>query len=195
VVLGHEGSGVISATGRAVTYVKEGDRVMVGWLPRAPSAGVSRPEQPSFQYHGAPADSGPGNASTWAETTVVDEQFVVKLEDGADAEATSIIGCAVMTGAGAAINTARVRVGNSVAIFGLGGVGLSCVQACANSGAYPIIVVDLRDDKLEFARRFGATHGINAACQDPIAAIMELTGGVGVDFSPAATGVGPRLVP
>jgi len=106
---------------------------------------------------------------------------------------TSIIGCAVMTGAGAAINTARVRVGESVAVFGVGGVGLSCVQACANAGAYPIIVVDLRAEKLEFAKQFGATHVVNASVEDPVARVRELTGGVGVDCAFDAIGAPKTL--
>jgi Zn-dependent alcohol dehydrogenase len=196
VVLGHEATGVISAVGSQVTYVKEGDRVMVGWLPRAPYPGMQRPAQPSFTYKGTEAQSGGGNASTWSETTVVHEQFVVKLDDGVsedDMEATAIIGCAVMTGAGAALNTARVDVGTSVAVFGVGGVGLSCVQACAIAGAYPIITVDLHDDKLEFARAFGATHGVNASRDDPVAKVRELTGGLGVDFSFDAIGAPKTL--
>jgi Zn-dependent alcohol dehydrogenase len=110
-----------------------------------------------------------------------------------DEQLTSIIGCAVMTGAGAAINTAHVRVGDSVAVFGVGGVGLCCVQACANTGAYPIIAVDLRDEKLVFARQFGATHFVNASAEDPVARILELTGGVGVDSSFDAIG-GPKTL-
>jgi Zn-dependent alcohol dehydrogenase len=109
---------------------------------------------------------------------------------------TSIIGCAVMTGAGAALNAARVRPGDSVAIIGVGGVGLSVVQACANLSAYPIIVVDLADDKLEFARQFGATIGINARTEDPVARVRELMGGEptsGVDFAFDAIGIGQTM--
>jgi Zn-dependent alcohol dehydrogenase len=134
-----------------------------------------------------------GGGSTWAESVVVHEQYAIKLPDGVDEQLTSIIGCAVMTGAGAAINTAHVRVGESVAVFGVGGVGLSCVQACANAGAYPIIAVDLRDEKLAFARQFGATHFVNASAVDPVARILELTGGVGVDNSFDAIG-GPKTL-
>jgi Zn-dependent alcohol dehydrogenase len=209
VVLGHESTGVISGVGKNVTYVKEGDRVMVAWMPR--TVGGPRPRQPSFTYKGQEAMSGGGNTSSWADTTCIHEQFVVKLEDGVDPEATAIIGCAVMTGAGAALNTAGVRAGDSVAIFGVGGVGLSTVAACANAGCYPIIVIDLRDDKLEFAKQFGATHFINATKVEPAAPapqgsfgalgpidpvvgkIRELTGGVGVDYSFDAIGAQKTL--
>jgi Zn-dependent alcohol dehydrogenase len=134
---------------------------------------------------GAPAYTG---TFTWSRDTVADQQMVVKLEPGVATDVTSIIGCAVMTGAGAALNAAQVRPGQSVAIIGVGGVGLSIVQACANLSAYPLIVVDLADEKLEFARKFGATHGINARNEDPVARIRELTGG-GVDVAFDAIGL------
>jgi Zn-dependent alcohol dehydrogenase len=191
-VLGHEATGVVTGTGPDVTYVREGDRVMVTWLTRTAYPGP-RPPVPAYTYRGQPTQSGLGGAATWAESIVVHEQYVVKLSDGVDEQLTSIIGCAVMTGAGAALNTGRVRAGDSVAIFGVGGVGLSCVQACANAGAYPIIVVDLRDAKLEFAKQFGATHFVNASVEDPVARIRELTGGVGVDCSFDAIGAPKTL--
>ena len=90
---------------------------------------------------------------------------------------TSIIGCAVLTGSGAVYNTAGVREGDSVAIFGVGGVGLSAVVAASVVNANPIIAVDLDDEKLEFAKKFGATHGVNAGGGDAIEQIKELTGG------------------
>jgi Zn-dependent alcohol dehydrogenase len=92
-----------------------------------------------------------------------------------DKDVTAIIGCAVMTGAGAVINTAKVQKGESVAIFGVGGVGLSAVVGARMAGADPIIAVDLDDQKLAFAKQFGATHGVNAGNQDPVAAIHALT--------------------
>jgi Zn-dependent alcohol dehydrogenase len=93
-----------------------------------------------------------------------------------------------MTGCGAAMNTARVRPGDSVAVFGVGGVGLCVVRASANLSASPVIAVDLSDEKLEFAQKFGATIGINAAREDPVARIIEITNG-GVDFAFDAIGV------
>ena len=115
------------------------------------------------------------NVFTWAEVTIVDEQFVVKVERDIDKEVTAIIGCTVMTGAGAVKNTAGVTAGDSVAIFGVGGIGLSAVAAASNLGAKPIIAVDLDEEKLKFARRFGATHTINTGREDPAAAIKALT--------------------
>ena len=94
-----------------------------------------------------------------------------------------LIGCGVMTGVGAVINTARVEAGQSVAVFGAGGVGLNVVQGAALVGAHPIIAVDLNDRKLGLAREFGATHVVNGGSADPVGAIQELTGGRGVDVS------------
>jgi Zn-dependent alcohol dehydrogenase len=185
-----------------VDYVKEGDRVMVTWQTRAPYVGRPRQLTPANSDHtyrgeslkfGLRAPGGPPWGSTWAESVVVHDHYVVKLPDGVDEQLASIVGCAVMTGAGAAINTAHVRVGDSVAVFGVGGVGLSCVQACANAGAYPIIAIDLRDEKLAFAKQFGATHFVNASAVDPVEHILELTDGVGVDCSFDAIG-GPKTL-
>ena len=125
---------------------------------------------------------------TWADHTIADEQYVVKASSGIATDVTSIIGCAVMTGAGAVLNTANVQEGNSVAIFGVGGVGLSAVVGAKMRGADPIIAVDLDDAKLAFARRFGATHGINAGEVNAVEAIHELTG------NPQQTAQGGRPV-
>ena len=124
---------------------------------------------------------------TWAEDVIIDSNYVVPMDSDVDTSVTSIIGCAVMTGCGAAINTARVRPGDSVAIYGVGGVGLCIVQACANMSCDPIIAIDLSDEKLEFAKKFGATIGINAAKEDAVARVVELTGG-GADFAFDAIG-------
>jgi Zn-dependent alcohol dehydrogenase len=164
---------------------------MVTWVPRAPSPAAPPPVPAALTYRGQPINFGAPIATgvfTWSQATLVDQQMVVPLERDLPTDVTAIIGCAVMTGVGAALNAAQVRPGNSVAVFGVGGVGLCIVQACANVGAYPIVVVDLSQEKLEFARRFGATVGVNAAVEDPVLRIQELTGG-GVDFAFDAIGV------
>jgi Zn-dependent alcohol dehydrogenase len=198
-VLGHEATGVVSAIGGQVSHVKEGDHVMVTWVQRNATAATPRPTPANVRYKGqrvhfgAPAFTG---TFTWSRDTVADQQMIVPLDKDVATDVTSIIGCAVMTGAGAALNAAQVRPGNSVAIIGAGGVGLSVVQACANLSAYPIIVVDLADEKLEFARQFGATIGINARNEDPVARVRELMGGEltsGVDFAFDAIGIGQTM--
>jgi Zn-dependent alcohol dehydrogenase len=191
-VLGHESTGVVVSAGKEVTNVKEGDHVMVTWVPRTPGGRAPIPARVMYKgeevKYGAPANVG---TFTWSRDIVVDDQMLVPLDKQADVEATAPVGCAVMTGVGAAINAAQVRPGDSCAIIGVGGVGLSVVAGCAIAGAYPIIAVDLADEKLEFARQFGATHGINAAREDPIARVREMMGGgfnAGVDHAFDAIG-------
>lgn len=174
VVLGHESTGVVIQVGSEVRHVREGDTVLVTWVPRDATHTERAPLPASLTLpDGRTAVSQ--NVFTWADHTLADEQYVVKVAPDIDRELTAIIGCAVMTGAGAVENTAGVSAGDSVAIFGVGGVGLSAVVAAKVLGANPIIAVDLDDAKLEFARQFGATHTINAAGQDPVEAIKALT--------------------
>ena len=192
-VLGHESTGVVTAKGAGVTHVKEGDNVMITWVQRSARAGMPQPAVAKVTHggtainHGAPTFTG---VFTWAESTVVDEQFVVPLEAGVATDVTSIVGCAVMTGCGAAMNAAEVRPGDSVAVIGAGGVGLSIIQGAAILGAHPIIVVDVSDDKLAFAKQFGGTAGVNASEGDPVEKVRELTGGLGVDHAFDAIGLG-----
>lgn len=197
-ILGHESTGIVASVGAAVDHVREGDRVMVTWVPRKPSEGAPTPKPAQLTYggkaiaYGAPEWTG---VYTWAESVLVDEQFVVRFGDedsAAPMDTTAIIGCAVMTGCGAVLNSARLRANESVAVFGAGGVGLCVIQAAANSGASPIIAVDLTDEKIEFAKRFGATVGVNAAGTDAIAQIRALTDG-GVDFAFDAIGVASTM--
>lgn len=173
VVLGHEATGVVLATGSKVRHVEEGDHAFVTWVPRDIGRSGRLPTIATLETAEGLAVSE--NVYTWADHTLADEQYVVKVAADLRTDVTAIIGCAVMTGAGAVLNTANVRAGESVAIFGVGGVGLSAVVAARMRGADPIIAVDLDDAKLDFARRFGATHGINASREDPVEAIHALT--------------------
>lgn len=174
VILGHESTGVVLKAGSEVNHVSEGDTVLVTWVPRDAKHTERAPLPASLDLpDGRTAVSQ--NVFTWADHTIADEQYVVKVNPDIDREVTAIIGCAVMTGAGAVENTAKVREGQSVAIFGVGGVGLSAVVAARTLKANPIIAIDLDETKLEFARRFGATHTINAAGTDPVKEIRTLT--------------------
>lgn len=174
VVLGHESTGIVLQKGSEVTNVAVGDTVMVTWVLRDAAAATRNPDAAVLALpDGSTAISQ--NVFTWADTTIADEQFVVKVAPDIEKEVTSIIGCAVMTGAGAVENTAGVQQGDSVAIFGVGGVGLSAVVAAKKLGANPIIAIDLDEEKLAFAKEFGATHTINAGVTDPVAAIKALT--------------------
>ncbi len=172
-LLGHESTGVVSKVGENVTHVQAGDMVLVTWVPRnaaeekSPPGGVSLPIGDGAAWT--------RDVFTWADHTIADQQYVVKMKADIARDVTAIIGCAVMTGAGAAINTVNVQKGQSVAVFGVGGVGLSTVTAARLAGAHPIIAVDLDEKKLDFARRFGASHTINASHTDPVEAIHALT--------------------
>ena len=174
IVLGHESTGIVLEVGSAVDHVAPGDMVMVTWVPRNASGTDRAPVLATLRLpDGSVAESE--NVFTWADITIADEQFVVKVAADTNRDVTSIIGCAVMTGAGAVENTANVKAGESVAVIGVGGVGLSAVVAAKVVGANPIIAVDLDDEKLAFARQFGATHTINAGEGDPVEKIKALT--------------------
>lgn len=173
VILGHESTGVVLAKGSNVSHVREGDEVMVTWVPRDGENATRRPDPVVLE---TPAGSTlPAGCFTWADTTIADEQCIVKMPPNQKKDVTAIIGCAVMTGAGAVYHTAAVKKGQSVAVFGVGGVGLSAIAAAKVVEADPIIAVDLDDEKLAFARKFGATHGVNASQVDPIEAVKKLT--------------------
>ena len=172
-VLGHEGTGVVLQAGAAVSHVAEGDMVLLTWVPRTTAAAAEPPVQPRVPVGEGEARLMP--PSTWGDHTICDGRYVVKVDPDTPRDVTAIIGCAVITGAGAVVTSADVQAGQSVAIFGVGGVGLSAVAGAAVVGADPIIAVDLDDAKLEFARHFGATHTINASREDAVAAVHALT--------------------
>ena len=173
-LLGHESSGVVLAVGSKVSHVREGNKVAVTWLPRAPQSTARPPGISAIPLAGGDTALSQ-DVFTWADHTLADEQFVVKLPDDADPELAAVVGCAVMTGAGAVLYTARVAEAESVAVIGVGGVGLCALAAARTAGADPIIAVDLDAAKLELARHFGATEGIDASKTDPVAAIHNLT--------------------
>ena len=174
VLLGHESTGVVTAKGSEVTHVKEGDHVMVTWVPRNKEQNRRVAQIATLALPGGTVAVSQ-NVFTWADWTIADEQFVVRISKDAPTGTTAIIGCAVMTGAGAVLYTAGVKKGESVAIFGVGGVGLSAIAAAKVVGANPIIAVDLDDAKLAFAKKFGATHALNASKEDAVKAIRKMT--------------------
>tara|TARA_B100000945_G_scaffold317087_1_gene319255 strand:+ start:395 stop:1492 length:1098 start_codon:yes stop_codon:yes gene_type:complete len=173
-LMGHESTGSVVKLGSEVRHVQEGDMVIVTWIPRD-KVNISRKVQWSSVNLPDGSLATTSNIFTWSEYTILDEQYVVKVPSKTKRDVTSIIGCAVITGAGAVDNTANVKPGNSVAIFGIGGVGLSAIVAAKQIGANPIIAVDLNTEKLELALRFGATHSVNASINDPVKKIHELT--------------------
>ena len=186
IVLGHEAAGVVTHIGRDVAHLKEGDHAIVTWVPRAPARGPL-PRIPSDATYREEVVNQV-RVFTWAEDTLTDAEYVIPISKEYPTDVSSIVGCAVLTGAGAVMNTARVRPGDSVVVFGVGGVGLSAITMAAILEAYPIIAVDLQEDKLRFAEEFGATHTVNASEVDPVEAVLDVSGG-GVDFAFDAIGV------
>lgn len=191
-LLGHESVGTVVATGHDVKNVREGDHVLTTWVDRNNADGALPPvghatserPQPKVRWRGSDVFAP---AATWTDHLIASDRLVVRLEDPEPTDVMAIIGCAVMTGAGAIINTLEVRSGHSIAVFGAGGVGLCALSAAAIVDAYPIIAVDVSDEKLAFAKRFGATHTVKAG-EGAVAAIRELTGG-GVHYAVDAIGL------
>jgi Zn-dependent alcohol dehydrogenase len=192
-LLGHESTGVVARRGGGVKHVKEGDHVITTWVDRnnsnTPLALVNHTlnDRPQLVASWG-AKEVSHSAATWAEYALASDRVVVPMPDDVPTDVTAIIGCAVMTGAGAIINTLQVRPGQSVAVVGVGGIGLCAIAAAAIVDAYPIIAVDVAEEKLTFARRFGATHTVNAREGDAANAIQDLTRG-GVDFAIDAIGL------
>ena len=202
-VFGHEVAGVVTDIGPAVRSagIRTGDRVLVSLLRSCGrcercEAGIPTQCVTEFPIDAAPRltdETGrPVRAGLrvggFAESVVVDASQVVKIPAYVADEAACLISCGVMTGFGAAINTARVQVGDSVAVVGCGGVGLNCVQGAALAGALPLVAIDVTDDKLEQARAFGATETVNAAEGDVAERALALTDGRGFDIVMTAVG-------
>jgi S-(hydroxymethyl)glutathione dehydrogenase/alcohol dehydrogenase len=172
--------------GKEVTHVKEGDHVISTWVSRVPIRGLPVSKHTGATFRGRPLIAD-GDVYTWSEHMVTFGDKVVPMSPSDPTDISCLIGCAVLTGAGAVLHTAKVARGQSVAVFGVGGVGLSAIAAAAIAGADPIIAVDLVDRKLQFAKEFGATHGVNASNTDAVKAIWAINPG-GVDYALDAVG-------
>jgi len=188
-LIGHEGVGVASQVGKDVKHVKEGDAVIVTWVPRAGYPGRDFIDNVTthMTYKGKPVS---GAAPTYAEDVAVHEQLVVPIDSKDMYPEASIVGCAILTGAGAVFHTAKVRAEESVVVIGAGGVGLSAIKMASLLNAYPIIAVDIADDKLDYSKKWGATHTINSKKVDSVKAVWEMTGR-GADFAFDAVGTKP----
>jgi S-(hydroxymethyl)glutathione dehydrogenase / alcohol dehydrogenase len=204
VVMGHEGAGVVEEVGPGVTHVAPGDHVVLSWLPycgrcRFCAAGrANLCEDLGWSLGGTMMDGTTRfhrdgvrihhyNTSSFAERTVVPAQTAIPVDRSLPLEELALMGCAVMTGVGAVLNTARARPGESVVVVGCGGVGLSAVQGAAVAGTRPIVAVDAVATKLELARELGATHGVDSSQGDAAARVREILGG-GADHVVEAVG-------
>jgi Zn-dependent alcohol dehydrogenase len=205
VVLGHEGAGVVQAIGSAVTKVQVGDHVVLHTLTacgacaecdrghpthcRSSLGGLTQP----FTYKGQPAYAF-AKAAVFSEYTVVHENQAVRIDDDIPLEVASLLGCAVMTGAGAALNRAKVERGSSALIIGVGGIGLSAIQGARIAGATTIVAVDINPEKAALAEQFGATDFIGLDGADSAAAIREICpDGVNTSFECVGSAVLSRV--
>lgn len=174
-LLGHEASGTVLGTGPGVKHVTVDDKVVLHWRK---GLGIES-ETPRFTWQGRKVNAG--WITTLNEYAIVSENRVTPIPADSDLEVAALFGCAVTTGFGVVENNARVRFGESVVVFGAGGIGLNIVQAAALVSAYPIVAVDLHDNKLELAKQMGATHVINSSNGDPRMAILDIIGVAGAD--------------
>jgi S-(hydroxymethyl)mycothiol dehydrogenase len=198
-LLGHEAAGVVESVGEGVTDVAPGDFVVLNWRAVCGDCRACRRGEPWYCFSTFNAtqkmtledgtELSPAlGIGAFADKTLVHAGQCTKVDPSARAAAVGLLGCGVMAGLGAAINTGAVTRGKSVAVIGCGGVGAAAVAGSALAGAGTIIAVDLDDRKLEWARGLGATHTVNSSEQDPVAAIQELTGGFGADVVIDAVG-------
>jgi S-(hydroxymethyl)glutathione dehydrogenase/alcohol dehydrogenase len=193
VVLGHEGAGVVSRVGPGVEHLREGDHVVLSWVPQCGRCRQCTAGRP-WQCELVATVVAPGGVlfdgtsrwrrggerlhhylgvSSFSERVVVPESGAVRIREDAPLDVVALVGCAVATGVGAVENTAQVPAGATVAVIGCGGVGLSCVQGARLAGAARIVACDVNADKLAVARRLGATDSVDALAGDPVAALRE----------------------
>jgi S-(hydroxymethyl)mycothiol dehydrogenase len=198
-LLGHEAAGVVEAVGPDVTGLATGDFVVLNWRAVCGNCRACNRGEPWYCFatfnatqkmtleDGTELSPALG-IGAFAEKTLVAAGQCTKVDPDARAAAVGLLGCGVMAGLGAAINTGAVSRGKSVAVIGCGGVGVAAIAGSALAGASPIIAVDIDGKKLEAAARMGATHTVDSSAADPVAAIQELTGGFGADVVIEAVG-------
>ena len=181
-LLGHEGSGIVEKIGEGVTTVKPGEHVVLHWRP---SAGIqSSPAK--YSWDGKQVNAG--WVTTFNEKAVVSENRLTVIPKDFNLRTAALFGCAVTSGFGAVNNDAKVKIGQSVLIFGVGGVGLNIAYAASLVSAYPIIGIDVHDDKIKLGKKFGLTHGIVANSNDIKKEINNIVGNKGPEIIFETTG-------
>ncbi len=192
-VLGHEGAGIVLEVGDAVTDVKPGDHAIIAFTPACRKCRpclrgqsnlcetmIAMATSPHFVVDGKTI-SGFCGCGTFAEEMIVPENAVIPVDEGIPLDIASLIGCGVTTGVGAAINTAQIKPGSSVAVIGCGGVGIAAIQGARIAGAAEIVAVDTIDAKLDMAKKFGATHAVTPDALEGLK--NEITAGEGFDYA------------
>ena len=212
IVLGHEGAAVVEEVGEGVTGLEPGDHVIISWVPQCGDCFFCNRDQgylcenasaalatgglldgtTRFTSQGAPlfqmAASG-----TFSEVSIIPAIGAVKIPDDVDMKVAALIGCGVLTGTGAAMNTADIKKGDTVAVVGCGGVGLNVIQGARIKGAGEIIAIDMNETKLQMAKEFGATATVNASQTNPVSAVMDMTAQRGADVAFEVIGLGETI--
>jgi Zn-dependent alcohol dehydrogenase len=211
-VLGHEASAVVVEVGDGVSDLAPGDHVAVSWVPQCGACYFCRRGQPQLcqaadavllagglldgsprlRLDGAPLFQMCG-AGTYAEETVIAACAAVRIPDDVPLDVAALLGCSVLSGVGAALNTATISPGDAVAVVGCGGVGLNVIQGARIAGAEIIVAIDIHESKLDTAREFGATHTVDATRSDPANAVRDLTGQRGADVAFEVLGQGRTI--
>lgn len=206
-VMGHEASGIVRETGPGVSDLASGDHVVFSYVPMCGRCLPCATGRPALCENGMKANvagclltgarrfknsSGQElhhhlGVAGFSRYTVSAQESLIKIDKTLPLEKAAFFGCAVMTGVGAVVNTAKMEQGTSAAVFGLGGVGLSAVMGAKLAGAYPLIAVDMLDSKLELAKKLGATHLVNAKATDAVQAVKDITHG-GVQYAYESVG-------
>ena len=181
-LLGHEGSGVVQETGPGVSTVKKGDHVVLHWRP---SKGIQSPT-PKYNWNGKQVNAG--WVTTFNEQAIVSENRLTVIPSNFDMKIAPLFGCAVTTAFGVVNNDAKIKVGQSVIIFGIGGVGLNIAQAASMVSAHPIVGVDLFEHKLEMGKKFGLSHGLIGGEDKLNDKIRDIVGAQGADVVIETTG-------
>ena len=181
-LLGHEGSGVVQKTGPGVSTVKEGDHVVLHWRP---SSGIQSPTA-KYSWNGKTVNAG--WVTTFNEQAVISENRLTVIPDDFDMRLAPLFGCSVTTAFGVVNNDAQIKIGQSVVIFGIGGVGLNIAQAAKMVSAHPVVGVDLHQRKMEIGRKFGLTHGLIGSREELDAEICGIVGAKGADVVIETTG-------
>jgi S-(hydroxymethyl)glutathione dehydrogenase/alcohol dehydrogenase len=211
IVLGHEGAGVVEEVGEGVTGFEVGDHVVLTFVPECGECFFCQRDQGFMCEKSSALNMGGmldgtkrltsgGNplsvmagCGTFSEVTVVPSISAVKIDKDVPLKIAALLGCGVQTGVGAAMNTASIRKGDTVAVVGCGGVGLNVIQGARIAGAEKIIAVDMIESKLQMAKEFGATDFVNAGEGNPVAAVQKLSGEKGVDVAFEVIGLGPTI--
>ena len=182
-LLGHEGSGLVEKVGEGVKRVKKGDHVVLHWRK---SSGIEC-ESPKYRWKGKELNAG--KVTTFGEKAIISENRLTAIPKDFDLRIAPLFGCAVPTAFGVVNNDAKIKIGQSVIIFGVGGVGLNIVQAASMVSANPIIGIDVKKNKIHLGKKFGLTHGFLSKTKDLKKKIYKILGSFGADVTIDTTGI------